>query len=190
MTTLATTLYARAFPRLDTRQRDFMLIFTGALFVALFAQIKIILPITPVPFTGQTFAVLLVGATLGSKRGVKSMLLYILIGALGFPVFAGGASGISYIGGATFGYLLGFIVSAYFVGKTAERGLERNWRTSALPFLLGIFIIYLFGAGWLTLLFGFEKALMLGVIPFLIGDALKLILAAIALPSAWGLLHA
>ncbi|MCP4142308.1 MAG: biotin transporter BioY [Chloroflexi bacterium] len=187
MTTFAPTLYARTFPRTDARLRDLMLVFSGAIFVALLAQIKILLPFTPVPLTGQTFAVLLVGATLGSKRGAASMIFYTALGAFGLPVFAGGASGMAYLSGATLGYLVGFVVAAYLIGKMAERGLERNLRTSLVPFLVGTFVIYLFGAGWLTVLFGIEKALALGVLPFLVGDAIKMVLAALALPAAWKL---
>ena len=189
MTTFAPTLYARTFPRSNALLRDFMLVFSGAIFVALLAQVKILLPFTPVPLTGQTFAVLLVGVTLGSKRGAASMIFYTVLGAFGLPVFAGGASGMAYLTGATLGYLVGFVVAAYLIGMLAERGLERNLRTSLLPFLAGTLVIYLFGAGWLAMLFGVEKALVLGVLPFLVGDAIKMILAALALPSAWRLVR-
>ncbi|MBT3322210.1 MAG: biotin transporter BioY [Anaerolineae bacterium] len=189
MTTFAPTLYARSFPRSNARLRDFILIFGGAILVALFAQIKILLPFSPVPITGQTFATLLIGATLGSKRGALSMMLYIALGTFGLPVFAGGASGMAYLTGATMGYLVGFVVSAYIIGKMAERGFERNLRTSLLPFLVGTFVIYLFGAGWLATLVGMEKALALGVSPFLVGDLIKLMLAALALPTAWKILR-
>lgn len=185
MTTFVPALYVRTFLRLDARLRDLILVFSGIILVALFAQIKILLPFTPVPLTGQTFAVLLVGATLGSKRGTVSMLLYTALGAFGLPVFAGGASGMAYLTGTTMGYLIGFVLSAYLIGKMAERGLERNLRTSLLPFIAGTFVIYFFGAGWLAMLFGIEKALALGVLPFIIGDIIKLILAALALPLAW-----
>ena len=185
MTTFAPTLYARTFPRSTARLRDFWLVFTGALFVALFAQVKIALPFSPVPLTGQTFAVLLIGATLGSKRGATSMILYTTMGALGLPFFAGGASGIAYLSGATLGYLVGFIIAAYFVGKLAERGLERNLRTSLIPFIVGMLIIYAFGATWLTILFGAEKAFAFGVLPFLVGDMIKLLVAAVVLPTVW-----
>jgi biotin transport system substrate-specific component len=187
MTTLAPTLTTRYFPRVAAWLRDLSLITLGALMVAVMAQVRIPLPFTPVPLTGQTFAVLLVGAALGSQRGAAAMGLYILMGALGLPVFAGGASGLAYLGGSTLGYLAGFLAAAYLVGWLAERGLERSLRTSLLPFLLGTMVIYLFGACWLALLFGVQKALMLGVLPFLLGDVLKLLLAAVVLPSTWRL---
>jgi biotin transport system substrate-specific component len=188
MTTLAPTIYTRRFPRAAGWLRDVILIVLGALFVAVLAQVKIPLPFTPVPLTGQTFAVLLVGATLGSKRSLMSMLLYIALGTLGLPVFAGGASGMAYLSGATLGYLVGFVMAAYVIGLLAERGLERNVRTSILPFLVGTVIIYLCGVAWLTLVLGsFSKAVAAGLIPFLIGDTIKLIAAALALPAAWRL---
>jgi len=187
MTTLAPTLTMRSFPRTAAWLRDLILLITGVILVAVLAQGKIPLPFTPVPLTGQTFAVLLVGATLGSKRGAASLTLYIALGALGLPFFAGGASGMAYLSGPTLGYLIGFVVAAYIVGKLAERGLERNLRTSLIPFIVGTLIIYLFGAGWLAILFGVEKALALGVLPFLIGDLIKMVLAALVLPGAWKL---
>ena len=185
MTTLAPTLSNRYFSRTAPWLRDVYLITLSTLLVATLAQVKILLPFTPVPLTGQTFAVLLVGAALGSKRGAASLILYTLMGALGLPFFAGGASGLAYMSGPTLGYLVGFIVAAYVIGLLAERGLERSVRTSLIPFLAGTLIIYLFGAGWLAILFGVEQALALGVLPFLVGDAIKLILAALALPMAW-----
>jgi len=186
MTTLAPTIYTRTFPRTANWLRDIILIVLGALFVAVLAQVKIALPFTPVPLTGQTFAVLLVGAALGSKRGAASMLLYMALGALGLPVFAGGEAGITYLSGVTLGYLIGFVMAAYVIGLLAERGLERNVRTSILPFLVGTLIIYVCGVAWLAVILGsFSKALTAGLLPFLIGDAIKLIAASLALPVAW-----
>ena len=188
MTTLAPTLYTRTFPRAADWLRDSVLILLGTLIVALLAQVKIPLPLTPVPLTGQTFAVLLVGATLGSKRGVLSMLLYITLGAFGLPVFAGGASGLTYLSGPTLGYLIGFVLAAFVTGLLAERGLERSVRTSLLPFLLGTIIIYICGVAWLSIVLGsFSKAIMAGLVPFLMGDLLKLLAASLALPVAWKL---
>jgi biotin transport system substrate-specific component len=188
MTTLAPTLSARTFPRIASWLRDLILIVLGALFVALLAQVKIPLPFTPVPLTGQTFAVLLVAAALGSKRSAASMSFYIALGAFGLPVFAGGASGMAYLSGATLGYLIGFVLAAFVVGLLAERGLERNIRTSFIPFLVGTVIIYACGVSWLAFVLGsFSKAITAGFVPFLIGDIIKLIAAALALPAAWKL---
>jgi biotin transport system substrate-specific component len=186
MTTLAPTVYTRTFPRVAGWLRDVTLIVLGALFVTALAQVKIALPFTPVPLTGQTFAVLLVGATLGSKRGAASMALYIALGGLGLPVFAGGQSGLAYLSGATLGYLVGFVMAAYVIGLLAERGLERSVRTSIIPFLAGTVIIYVCGVAWLTVIIGsFSKAFAAGLLPFLIGDALKLVAASLVLPAAW-----
>ena len=187
MNALAPTLTTRILPAIDQKARDFLVVTAGALFVAALSQVKIPLPFTPVPLTGQTFAVLLVGAALGAKRGFGSLSLYLALGALGLPFFAGGQSGLAYMAGPTLGYLIGFVLAAYVVGLLAERGLERSMRTSILPFLTGTIIIYICGAGWLAVLFGIEKALALGVLPFLPGDAIKLVLAGIALPAAWKL---
>ncbi len=186
MLTLAPTLYTRSFPRVSNWMRDLSLIVAGSLFVALFAQIEI--PMRPVPITGQTFAVLLVGALLGSKRGAAAMIAYIVEGAAGLPFFAGGASGVGILTGATAGYLVGFVVAAYVIGLLAERGLERSVRTSIVPFLIGTLIIYIFGVTWLSILVGnLDKGIQFGLLPFLIGDAIKLIAAALALPAAWKL---
>lgn len=185
MTTLAPTLSTRYFPRTAVWLRDLLLIVLGALLVAALAQVIIPLPFTPVPITGQTLAVLLVGAALGSKRGLAALSMYSLMGLSGLPVFAGRAAGIAYSLGPTLGYLVGFLVAAYVVGLLAEQGLERSVRTSLVPFLAGTLVIYLFGAGWLAVQFGIEKVLTLGVLPFLVGDAIKLVLAALALPVAW-----
>jgi biotin transport system substrate-specific component len=188
MITLAPTLYTLTFPKTVSWMRDLTLILLGALFVAVLAQIKIPLPFTPIPLTGQTFAVLLIGAVLGSARGAASMVLYMVVGALGLPVFAGGASGVPYLTGATLGYLAGFAMAAYVIGLLAERGFERSVRTSLLPFLLGTLIIYACGVSWLAVILGsVSKAIAAGVIPFLAGDAIKLIAAAFVLPVAWKL---
>jgi biotin transport system substrate-specific component len=190
MTTLAPIVYTRTFPRAASWLRDVTLIVLGVLFVAALAQVKIALPFTPVPLTGQTFAVLLIGATLGSKRGAASMALYIVLGALGLPVFAGGESGMTYLSGATLGYLIGFVMAAYVIGLLAERGLERSVRTSIVPFLVGTVIIYVCGVAWLAVILGsFSKAITAGLLPFLIGDTIKLIASSVALPAAWKLVR-
>jgi biotin transport system substrate-specific component len=186
MTAFAPTISSRLFPRTASWLRDLILIILGTLLVAGLAQVKIPLPFTPVPLTGQTFAVLLIGAALGSKRALGSMVLYLALGALGLPVFAGGASGVAYLSGATLGYLVGFVIAAYVIGLLAERGLERSVRTSLIPFLVGTMIIYFFGVAWLSFMLGsLSKAVAAGLLPFLIGDAIKLIAAALALPAAW-----
>jgi biotin transport system substrate-specific component len=188
MTPLALTISTHYYPRASSWLRDLVLIFTGSLLLAVLAQVTFPLPFTPIPLTGQTFGVLLIGAVLGSQRGLASLLLYVVEGALGLPFFAGGASGWHVLVGATAGYLVGFVVAAYVIGLLAERGLDRAVRTSFLPFLIGTLIIYLFGVTWLAFLLGsFSKAIFVGLLPFLIGDVIKLVLAALALPAAWRL---
>jgi len=189
MTTLAPTLSNRYFPRTAEWTRSLFLIILGSLLLAALAQIKIILPFTPIPVTGQTFGVLLIGAALGSKRGAAVIMLYIIEGGFGLPFFAGGASGLGILTGATAGYLAGFVMAAYVVGLLAERGLERNVRTSIIPFIAGTLIIYLCGVTWLSIVLGnLNKAITLGVAPFLMGDAIKLIAASLILPTAWKLI--
>jgi biotin transport system substrate-specific component len=188
MTTFAPTISERTFPNVSSKVRDVLLVIAGSLLIAALAQIEILLPFTPVPITGQTFGVLLIGAALGSKRGVAALLLYITEGAFGLPFFAGGASGFGILTGATAGYLVGFVVAAYVVGLLAERGLERSVRTSIIPFLAGTVVIYLFGVAWLAIILGgLGKAIVAGVLPFLVGDAIKLVAAALVLPAAWKL---
>lgn len=184
-TSLAPTLLARTLPRLDRRVHDALLVATGSLFVAVMAQVKIPLPFTPVPLTGQTFAVLLVGAALGSRLGTASLLLYFFQGSLGLPVFAGGASGLAYLTGPTGGYLAGFVAAAYLTGSLAARGLDRCIPSALLAFLAGEVVIYLFGVAWLSVYLGIRQALVAGFLPFLIGDAIKLAAAALVLPAAW-----
>jgi biotin transport system substrate-specific component len=190
MTTLAPTIYTRTFPRAAGWLRDVVLIVLGALFVAALAQVEIPLPFTPVPITGQTFGVLLVGAALGSKRGAASLASYLALGMFGLPFFAGGAHGLKIVLGATGGYLIGFVLAAYVIGLLAERGLERSVRTSLLPFLVGTVIIYVCGVAWLTVILGsLSKAVTAGLLPFLVGDAIKLVAAALVLPAAWKLVR-
>jgi len=169
--------------------RDFMLILAGSLVVALSAQISVPLPFSPVPVTGQTFGVLLVGALLGSRSGALSLLVYLGEGALGLPVFAGGTGGLVRLAGPTGGYLLGFVAAAFLVGWLCERGWDRRLPTAAMAMLLGNAIIYLFGLPWLAHFVGSDKTLALGLLPFIPGDLSKLILAALALPGGWALVN-
>jgi len=190
--TLALILTQRYWPRGNGLVRDLLLIATGSFLVAALAQVRISLPFTPVPLTGQTFAVLLVGAALGSRRGAASLALYLSAGLLGLPVFTGWGSGLAHLAGPTGGYLLGFIVATYVVGWLCERPmpfaanrLDRRWRTALFPFLVGEILIYLFGLPWLAVFIGSDQALAAGLIPFIPGDAVKLLLAALVLPAAW-----
>lgn len=166
---------------------DSALVIAGAALVAALAQVRIPLPFTPVPITGQTFGVLLIGAALGSRRGAASLALYLAIGALGLPVFAGGSGGLTHFLGPTAGYLAGFLIAGWVVGWLAERGWGKGLRSSLPLFLLGQAIIYLFGVAWLAMSIGPSAAVVQGLLPFLPLDALKVGLAAAALPSAWRL---
>ena len=169
--------------------RTTLLVVGGALFVALTAQIRIPLPFTPVPITGQTLGVLLVGSLLGTRSGAVSLLLYLLMGFVGLPFFAGGANGVEHLFGSTGGYLVSYPIAAGLVGWLAERGWDRRFSTTVAAMLLGNLVIYVFGAGWLAfgVGLGLGKALTLGVLPFLIGDAIKIALASVALPGGWQL---
>lgn len=164
---------------------DLILIVLGSLFVAAVAQITIYLPFSPVPITGQTFAVLLIGMLLGAKRGVSALALYLAEGAAGLPVFAGASAGIAVIIGPTGGYLIGFVAAAWLLGTLAERGWGKNLLSTLGAFALGSALIYLFGVGWLSNFMGLNPAIVAGLTPFLLGDAAKAILAAVLLPSAW-----
>jgi biotin transport system substrate-specific component len=163
--------------------RDAGLILAGSALMALTAQVAI--PLKYVPITGQTFGVLLVGAALGARRGAASLVLYLLEGAAGLPVFAGGRGGFPVLLGPTGGYLWSYPFAAALVGWLAERGWDRSFRTTALAMLLGNLVIYLFGLPWLAVFIGGTGALVHGFLPFIPGDALKLLLAAWALPTAW-----
>ena len=186
MTTLAPTLVAKRFPGTDSRLRDALLVLGASLFVAALAQVRIPLPFTPVPITGQTLGVLLIGALLGARRGAAALMLYLAEGLAGLPVFAAGSGGASSLFGPTGGYLLSFVLAAWLVGWLCERGLERTLRTAWLPFLLGEAAIYLLGVPWLAFFVGgLGKAVALGLAPFVVGDLCKMLLAAALLPAAW-----
>ncbi|MGA1145450.1 MAG: biotin transporter BioY [Candidatus Nanopelagicales bacterium] len=170
-----------------TRVANLALILGGAAFVGVTAQIVIPLPFTPVPLTLQTFAVLLVGAALGTWRGVASMVVYAAAGSAGVPWFSAGSSGA---GGASYGYILGFIVAAGVVGRLAERGATLTPLRTAGLMVVGNLVIYSIGVTYLKFAIDvpWSTALALGVVPFLLGDALKIALAAGLLPGTWRLL--
>ena len=167
--------------------RDAALIIGGAGLTGLSAQVSIHIPaLSPVPFTLQTMAVLLTGAALGSVRGVLSMALYLLAGGWGVPWYANHEHGF---GGASFGYILGFVVAAGVVGELARRGNDRKVVSAIGLMALGDAVLLTIGTIYLAndLNISASKAIALGVTPFLIGDALKLAVAALALPTAWKL---
>ena len=164
------------------------LIASGATLIALSAQIVLPLPFTPVPVTAQTLTVILVGVLLGSRRGSLAALAYIAGGALGLPVFAAGGFGLARLLGPTGGYLLGFVAAAFVVGWLAERGFDRRLVTAAVAMLAGLAVIFACGLLWLGLFVGYQRVLALGLLPFLMGEAVKLCAAAVLLPLGWRLL--
>jgi biotin transport system substrate-specific component len=166
---------------------DIALVTGFAALTALAAQVSITLPFTPVPITGQTFAVLAAGTVLGAKRGPLSQLLYVLVGALGAPIYAGGQGGWAAATGATGGYLVGFVLAAALVGALSERRHDRQLLTSLPAMLAGSAIIYALGVPFLAWKLGVSgvKAVELGMAPFLIGDAVKLVAAGALAPGAW-----
>lgn len=169
--------------------RGLALIIAFSLLTALAAQVAIPLPWTPVPLTGQTFAVLLTGALLGSRLGALAMLAYLIEGASGLPFFAAGGSGLQrLLLSPTSGYLLSYPAAAFVVGFLAERGWDRRFVTAAAAMGLGSIIILLSGWAWLVSFVGPAGAWAAGVAPFLIGDVIKIALAAAVLPSGWALL--
>lgn len=159
----------------------------GAGLTALAAQIAIPVPGSPVPVTGQTFAVLLTAAALGLRRGLASQALYLVLGLIGLPIFTDASGGIHTVFGATGGYLVGFLLAAAIAGAASQRGADRSpWRTVPVMVVASA-SIYLTGTAWLMADTGMSlgSAINAGVVPFLAGDALKVLLAAGLLPLAW-----
>jgi biotin transport system substrate-specific component len=179
-------------------QRHLLMITAAVVLIAASAQVSIRLPVTPVPITGQTFGVLFCSALLGFRRSLLTLLLYLLLGIIGLPVFAGWASGAGQITsyaagvlvlGATGGYLLGFVFAGALVGRLAELGWDRHLGGSLAAMLLGNVVVYLVGVPWLMAALGVDlsTALEQGVYPFVAGDLIKLALAAGLLPAGWWL---
>lgn len=168
---------------------DFTLIVGGSVLIALCAKLKILLPFGPVPVTGQTFAVLLTGALLGPWRGSLAVLAYLAEGAAGLPVFAFGG-GFGVFAGPTGGFLIGFLPAAFITGSLARRGWDRRMSTTVLAMILGDAAIYTCGLFWLSCLMGISTTVLtVGLYPFVVGDLLKIVLAAVLLPSGWKLLE-
>jgi biotin transport system substrate-specific component len=184
--------------RLGAMARDLLLVAAGAILIALSATVSIRLPDNPVPITGQTFGVLLAAGALGGRRGIAATALYVLIGVVGLPAFAEGKGGVGVIAavnegrlvlGATGGYLIGFALASGIVGWLAERHWDRRLPGALGAMLLGNAVIYLVGLPWLAAAAGFsaDETIAKGLLPFLIGDTLKILLAGAALPAAWWL---
>ena len=169
--------------------RNILLVIAGSILLTISAKVKV--PFYPVPFTMQTFVVLALGMAYGWKLGGLTVLFYLAEGALGLPVFAGTPEkgiGLAYMVGPTGGYLLGFVVAAMTCGWLAEKGWDRNWFTTFLAMVIGNVVIYSLGVAWLSSLIGGESAVKFGLLPFLWGDLLKIVLAVIVLPTVWRML--
>ncbi|HZR39274.1 MAG TPA: biotin transporter BioY [Ktedonobacteraceae bacterium] len=179
--------------------RDLLLVIGFSVFLALCSQVSFHIPFTPVPITLQTLGVLLTGAALGSRRGALAMLAYLAEGAAGLPVFASGTGGIVHLLGYTGGYLWSYPIAAFVTGFLCERRLDRHFLTSVLAMLPGSLIIYALGVPWLAIV-GIPTAqgimhppiltaIALGMLPFIPGDLLKLVIAAVLLPTAWSIVN-
>lgn len=166
-----------------------VLVALGVAVLAIAAKIKV--PMWPVPITMGTFAVLTIGAAYGPKLGLGTILAYMLVGALGYDVFAGSdaeKNGLAYMMGGTGGYLLGYVLATVALGYFARRGWDRSFMWMALAMLVGNVLIYVPGLLWLGELYGWDKPIFAwGLTPFLVGDAIKLALAALLLPAVWKL---
>lgn len=169
--------------------RSVALVIAFSLLTALSAQVSI--PLTPVPITGQTFAVLLTGALLGSRLGALAMIVYLIEGASGLPFFTRGQSGWHYLVlSPTAGYLFSYPLAAFVTGYLAERGWDRRFITAVAAMTIGSLLILLSGWAWLAvMLHSPARAYQAGVAPFLVGDAVKIVLAAATLPIGWSLLQ-
>jgi biotin transport system substrate-specific component len=182
------TIADRVLPR--SLATDLVLVAAGAALVAIAAQFYV--PMWPVPISGQTFAVLLVGTTLGASRGALSMALYAVLGLIGLPVYTDGAASLAYFGGTTGGYIVGFVFAAAVSGWLAQRAWDRRVLGTLATFAAGTVTIYAFGLPWLAIVLSkmgvpdvLGSTINGGLLPFLVGDALKALLAAGLLPLAW-----
>lgn len=186
MTTLADALSPR---RMPARPLSWAVpaaqIVAGSLVVAALARLAYVLPFTPVPVTGLTLGVLLVGAALGSRRGAAALTLYLAQGAAGLPVFAGGGTGLAWLLGPTAGYLWSAPLAAWVVGRLAEKRWDRTPSTAFLAMLAGNAAIYAVALPWLGLFVGPGEMVQAGLLPFIVGDLVKAALATALLPAAW-----
>lgn len=167
---------------------DIGLVIVGSVLIALSAQLSFYLPFSPVPITGQTFAVLFIAALFGRKRGTATVLAYLAEGAAGMPVFANAMGGAHVFAGVTGGYLIGFVPAAFLVGWLAEKGWDRRVLTTIIAMIFGNLVIYVVGVTWLGTIIGYSDVLANGVWPFIPGDLVKILIATALLPSGWKLL--
>jgi biotin transport system substrate-specific component len=184
------SLRATVFPR-SSALTQVLFVAAGVAFISLLAQIAIPVPGSPVPVTGQTLAVLLIGTTYGARLGVLTFATYLLAGVAGAPIFAPSATsanhGIDRLIGATGGYLVGMLIASFVLGYLADRKADQKFRTSFPALLLGDAIIFTFGLLWLqqTLDLSWSKTIAAGFTPFILGEALKIAITATSLPLVW-----
>ena len=190
MTASHSTLINAYLPKENSTVRNIILAVVGS--IALWVSAKLQIPFYPVPVSMQTLVVLMIGMAFGWKLGASTVALYLVEGLAGLPVFAGTPEkgiGLAYMVGPTAGYLLGFVIAAAAVGWLAERGFDRSIFLTAIAMLIGSILIYLPGIVWLGSVVGWDKpVLQWGMVPFLYGDVLKLVLAALLMPALWKLI--
>ncbi len=183
--------YADVFqPRTDVGVRiyNIALVVLGSVFIALMAQIRIPLPFSPVPVTGQTFAILLIGMLYGRHRALATVSLYLMEGIAGLPVFAGGV-GLSYVLGSTGGYIIGFLFAAYLLGIFAEWGWDRRFVSAFFAMFIGSVVILTLGTIYLATFVGWKSAFVAGFLPFIGIDIIKSLIAATLLPAGWRIIR-
>lgn len=156
---------------------------TGSLLLALLARLSFPVPFSPIPITGQTFGILILGALLGRQLGTITVITYIFEGTVGLPVFAGGSTGLLYILGPTGGYIIGFIPAVFLVGYLSEKGWNKGFISTITSMTLGTIIIFTFGVSWLSISTGFLNSITIGLIPYLPGAFVKITSAAIIVYS-------
>lgn len=160
------------------------LILGGSLFIALMSQLSIFLPFTPVPLTGQTFAIMLISVFFGGKRALLTVSAYLTEGVCGLPVFSSGGFGLMHLLGPSGGYLIGFLFASYLIGTLSEKGFNKNFWSMILMMIVAHLIIYTCGLINLTRFFAMNQVLNMGLIPFLAGDAIKVMTLSILIPMS------
>ena len=162
--------------------KNVILILLGTLLLAVSSKIQV--PFWPVPMTMQTFIVMIIGMLYGWKLASLTLIAYLVEGSIGLPVFAKGG-GLLYLAGPTAGYLYGMVIAAGVIGFLGERGYAKSYIKSLLPLILGTIIIFIFGVGYLGTIIGFDKALALGLYPFILSEFFKIALALALIPTIW-----
>lgn len=183
MQTNTATLYSRIQP--STLLAELPLLATFNLVLVACSYLSFTLPFSPVPITGQTFGILLIAMALGRVRGLAVVMAYLLEGAVGLPVFAGGSAGIVKFVGPTGGYLVGFAVSAYVVGYLADKGWDKSFTKTTIAMILGTALIFITGLAQLSFFVPSEILFEMGFIPFIPGAIVKIAVASVILPSVW-----